>query len=93
MQVKHIIPRLVVFDTWTLNWDRCPPDGDTRRINYGNVFLTSEKASSLDKWCHFGRPEKYLNLSASLVGFGVGDIISLEPVLVVPGHPIGWVIG
>lgn len=45
-----IITNLVVFDTWTRNWDRCPPDGDTRRINYGNVFLTSERTSSSDKW-------------------------------------------
>ena len=33
------ITRLVVFDTWTLNWDRYPPDLTTRRPNYDNVFL------------------------------------------------------
>lgn len=43
------IASLVVFDTWTCNWDRCPPDGDRRHMNFGNVFLTSEKASP-NKW-------------------------------------------
>ncbi len=33
------IPRLVVFDTWTRNCDRHPPDLRTRRPNYDNVFL------------------------------------------------------
>ena len=41
--------------------------------------------------CHFGRPEKNLNFSASLVGLRVGNIDSLECVPVVPGHPIGRV--
>ena len=30
---------LVVFDTWTLNPDRHPPDSSARRPNYDNVFL------------------------------------------------------
>jgi hypothetical protein len=34
------ISRLVVFDTWTRNWDRYSPDG--RRINRDNVFLKQE---------------------------------------------------
>ncbi len=33
------IPRLVLFDTWTRNCDRHPPDLTTRRPNYDNVFL------------------------------------------------------
>lgn len=37
------IPGLVVFDTWTLNWDRCPPEGDARRPNYDNVLLAKEE--------------------------------------------------
>lgn len=40
-----IITKLVVFDTWTLNWDRCPPEKDGRKNNYDNVFLTSEHTS------------------------------------------------
>ncbi len=34
------ISRLVVFDTWTRNWDRYSPDG--RRINRDNVFLRED---------------------------------------------------
>jgi hypothetical protein len=33
------VSRLVVFDTWTLNCDRHPPDLTARRPNYDNVFL------------------------------------------------------
>lgn len=33
------ISRLVVFDTWTRNCDRHPPDLSVRRPNYDNVFL------------------------------------------------------
>jgi hypothetical protein len=34
------IPLLPVFDTWTLNWDRCPPKGDIHQgLNYDNVLL------------------------------------------------------
>ena len=33
------IPRLVVFDTWTRNCDRYPPDLTSRKPNYDNVFL------------------------------------------------------
>ena len=36
------IPRLVVFDTWTLNADRYPPDLETRKPNWDNVLLCSE---------------------------------------------------
>jgi len=35
------ISRLVVFDTWTLNWDRFPPD-TVRKPNRDNVFLSEE---------------------------------------------------
>lgn len=37
----HDISRLVVFDTWILNRDRCAPDGE-RRANFSNVFLSQE---------------------------------------------------
>ena len=38
--VNHeAVTRLVVFDTWTLNCDRHPPDLTTRGVNYDNVFL------------------------------------------------------
>ncbi|MHB1036395.1 MAG: hypothetical protein ACYC0Y_17395 [Pirellulales bacterium] len=33
------VSHLVVFDTWTLNSDRYPPDLTTRGPNYDNVFL------------------------------------------------------
>lgn len=36
------IPRLVVFDTWTLNCDRYPPDIEKRKPNWDNVFLSCE---------------------------------------------------
>lgn len=39
------IARLVVFDTWTLNCDRYPPNLATRQPNYDNVFLSEEGAS------------------------------------------------
>jgi hypothetical protein len=39
------ISQLVVFDTWTLNCDRYPPDVTKRRANPDNVFLSSEKTS------------------------------------------------
>ena len=38
------IARMVVFDTWTENCDRYPPDLIVRRPNYDNVFLSEEKA-------------------------------------------------
>ena len=38
------ISRLIVFDTWVLNCDRCHPDGNRRRPNYDNVFLSGEGA-------------------------------------------------
>jgi hypothetical protein len=43
------IGKLVVFDTWLLNADRHPPEGEMRRENPDNVFL-----STRDKI-----PEKY----------------------------------
>ena len=36
------IARLVLFDTWTRNCDRYPPDLNTRLPNYNNVYLSSE---------------------------------------------------
>ena len=33
------VTRLVIFDTWTLNCDRHPPDLTARGPNYDNVFL------------------------------------------------------
>lgn len=39
------ISRLVVFDTWVLNVDRCAPQGLGWRPNPDNVFLTTEGAS------------------------------------------------
>jgi len=38
------ISRLVVFDTWVLNFDRCYPDQKQRHPNYDNVFLSGEDA-------------------------------------------------
>jgi len=39
---NDIISRLVVFDTWTRNWDRCPPAGDGRHDRKDNVLLAGE---------------------------------------------------
>lgn len=33
------VSKLVVFDTWVRNCDRCPPDLTVRKPNYDNVFL------------------------------------------------------
>ena len=38
------IPRLIAFDTWTLNADRHPPPGVDWKPNQGNVFLSQEGA-------------------------------------------------
>jgi len=38
------IGRLVLLDTWTLNCDRYPPDPNSRRPNWDNVFLSREGA-------------------------------------------------
>jgi hypothetical protein len=38
----HDLLKLVVFDTWILNVDRCPPSGSNRKPNYDNVFLSTE---------------------------------------------------
>jgi hypothetical protein len=45
------LTRLVIFDTWTLNWDRYSVDDKgKRRINRDNVFL-SEEAPARDNCC------------------------------------------
>jgi hypothetical protein len=36
------IGKLVLFDTWTRNCDRHPPDLTTRKVNRNNVFLSNE---------------------------------------------------
>lgn len=41
------IPRLVVFDTWTRNPDRHPPDLATRKVNLNNVFLADAPKAGL----------------------------------------------
>ena len=41
------IPTLVVFDTWTLNCDRFPPNPAERRPNFDNVFISHERESGL----------------------------------------------
>ena len=56
-----------------------------------NLIIGVLSARLHEIMCPFGKPEKNLNLSASLVAFGVGDISSLERVPVVPGQPIGRV--
>lgn len=38
-----IIPKIVVFDTWTLNWDRYPPKDDRRKPNYDNILFDSSE--------------------------------------------------
>jgi hypothetical protein len=37
------VTRLVVFDTWTLNADRCPPADLVRKPNLDNVFLSTAR--------------------------------------------------
>ncbi len=46
IQNPDIIPKLVLFDMWTLNWDRCPPRGDGvhRRKNCDNLLIVGDKA-------------------------------------------------
>ena len=34
------VVKLIVFDTWTLNQDRYPPEGEKRRSNPDNVYLS-----------------------------------------------------
>ncbi len=36
------IGKLVLFDTWTRNCDRHPPDLTKRKVNRNNVFLSTE---------------------------------------------------
>jgi len=38
------VSKLVVFDTWTLNCDRHPPDLSKRKPNRDNVYLSTENA-------------------------------------------------
>jgi hypothetical protein len=45
------VPRVVIFDTWTLNWDRCPPDGDGRGVNYENVLLARQERDGRGHLC------------------------------------------
>lgn len=37
------ITRLVIFDTWTRNCDRYPPDLTTRKPNFANVYLADTR--------------------------------------------------
>lgn len=41
--------KLVLFDTWTRNCDRHPPDLTARKVNRNNVFLSNEGLTG-DKW-------------------------------------------
>ena len=41
LENPEAISRLVVFDTWTRNCDRYPPDLEMRKPNRDNVFLNS----------------------------------------------------
>lgn len=43
------VSRLVVFDTWTRNCDRYPPDLTQRRPNYDNVFLADPAEADAGK--------------------------------------------
>ena len=43
------VGKLVLFDTWTRNCDRHPPDLTTRKVNRNNVFLSNEGLSD-GKW-------------------------------------------
>jgi hypothetical protein len=43
LENREDLARLVVFDTWTLNCDRHPPDTATRRPNLDNVFISTER--------------------------------------------------
>lgn len=45
LENPEMLSWLVVFDTWTLNCDRHPPDLATRRPNRDNVFFSREDAS------------------------------------------------
>ncbi len=44
---SEAVSQLVVFDTWTLNCDRHPPDLTVRKPNYDNVFLADVTAEAL----------------------------------------------
>lgn len=39
LENRQAITRLIVFDTWVRNCDRHPPDLQTRKPNYANVYL------------------------------------------------------
>jgi hypothetical protein len=43
LENRDDLTRLVVFDTWTLNCDRHPPDTAVRRPNLDNVFISTER--------------------------------------------------
>jgi len=42
--LRSVIARLVVFDTWTLNWDRFAPPALSCKPRYDNVLLIGEGA-------------------------------------------------
>lgn len=46
LENPEMISRLIVFDTWTRNPDRYPPDSSPRKPNRDNVFLSGEEASA-----------------------------------------------
>jgi hypothetical protein len=43
LENREQLGRLVVFDTWTLNCDRHPPDTQVRRPNLDNVFISADR--------------------------------------------------
>ncbi|MBI3268673.1 MAG: hypothetical protein HYZ53_06605 [Planctomycetes bacterium] len=45
LENPEAIARIVLFDTWTLNADRYPPPGVSRRPHYDNVFFSEEGAA------------------------------------------------
>jgi hypothetical protein len=44
---KKDIARLVLFDTWIRNGDRCAPRRDNRKPNYGNVWLSAQEGAQV----------------------------------------------
>ena len=74
----------------------CKGMGDVLILNHEDkgIRITHQTAVSTNvALCPFGGPEKKLNFSGSVLVLGVGDIISLGRVPVVPGHPNGRVSG
>ncbi len=41
---------MVLLDTWTLNWDRRPPEGDSRKPAYDNVLLAPDEHNDRCLW-------------------------------------------